>query len=124
MLPARDVRPPARPLRPRALLSFSPLQLIDEAQASRSGQPAPRMQRLADSAGVQLEDIGRFILEFSMMKNAAYKMANGESMESIKQSMLEEQTAGGASAPLNRQQRRMAKKKTKKKPKAAGGFGR
>ena len=99
-----------------------PSILIDEANGARMGQPAPRMQRLADAAGVSLEDIGKFILEFKMMKNAAFKFANGESPDSIKQSMLEEQQQSGP--PLNRQQRRMAKKKLKKKPKASGGFGR
>merc|ERR1719478_961790 len=97
--------------------------LIEENELARKGQKAPRMERIA-AAGGTVEDIGRFVLEFKMMKTAAFKMANGESPESIKQSMLEEQAAGGTEQVLNRQQRRMAKKKTKKKPKASGGFGR
>lgn len=97
--------------------------LIEENDLARKGEKAPRMERIAEAAGVTVEDIGRFILEFKMMKSAAFKMANGESPESIKQSMLEEQAAGGVEQVLNRQQRRMAKKKTKKKPKASGGFG-
>ena len=98
--------------------------LIDEMAQARKGAKAPRMERIAEAAGVTVEDIGRFLLEFKMMKGAAFKMANGESPESIKQSMLEEQAAGGTEQVLNRQQRRMAKKKSKKKPKASGGFGR
>ena len=106
----------------------NPALLIDEANAARSGGAAPRMQRLAEAADVKLEDIGRFILEFSMMRNAAFKMANGESPDSIKQSMMEEQQRAaqpGGAAPLNRQQRRMAAKKGKKNNKGSqgGGFG-
>lgn len=96
--------------------------LIDEAQAGRSGAPAPRLQRIADAAGVSLEDVGRFVLEFSMMRGAAVKFARGESPESIRASMEQEQQASGP--PLNRQQRRLKAKKQKKPKAKASGFGR
>lgn len=103
-----------------------PQLLITEAQAARvRGTSAPRLERLAEATGKTVEDVGRFILEFNMMRGAAVKFANGESPESIRASMMEEQQASGAAPPMNRQQRRMAAKKGKKKAKSgAGGFGR
>ena len=63
-------------------------------------------------------------MEFDMMRGAAVKFANGESPESIRESMAAEQASTGAGGPMNRQQRRLAKKKGKKKSGARGGFGR
>jgi len=96
--------------------------LIDEAEAGRSGSPAPRLERIADATGTSLEDVGKFVLEFSMMRSAAVKFANGESPESIQASMEREQMEKGP--PLNRQQRRMNAKKRKKGRAKASGFGR
>jgi signal recognition particle subunit SRP54 len=97
--------------------------IIDEANAARDGKTAaPRLERIAEASGSSIEEVGRFVLEFSMMRSAAVKFANGESPESIRESMMKEQQQTGP--PLNRQQRRMAAKKGKKKAKASGGFGR
>jgi len=96
--------------------------LIDEALAGRSGGQAPRLQRIADATGASLEDVGRFVLEFKMMRSATVKFANGESPESIRASMEQEQRADGVAAPLNRQQRRAAKKKKKKGSASSSGF--
>jgi len=100
--------------------------LIDETAAARKGASkalTPRLVRIADASGVSVEDVGRFVTEFNMMRGAAVKFANGESPDSIRESMAAEQQQSGA--PLNRQQRRMAAKKGKKKKAAgAGGFGR
>ena len=99
-----------------------PELLIVEAEEVRRGAKAARLERIAQASGVTVEDVGRFVLEFKMMRSAAVKFANGESPDSIKQSMMEEQQQ--SAPPLNRQQRRMAAKKSKKKPSAgAGGFG-
>jgi len=96
--------------------------LIDEAEAGRSGGQAPKLQRIADATDASLEDVGRFVLEFNMMRGAAVKFARGESPESIRASMEAEQQASGP--PLNRQQRRLKAKKQKKPKAKASGFGR
>jgi len=96
--------------------------LIDEAEAGRRGSPAPRLQRIADATDTSLEDVGKFVLEFSIMRSAAVKFARGESPESIQASMEKEQLEKGP--PLNRQQRRMNAKKRKKGRAKASGFGR
>lgn len=97
--------------------------LIDETTAARKGAAAPRLERIAEASGATVEDVGRFVMEFNTMRSAAVKFANGESPESIRESMAREQAQGGA--PMNRQQRRLAKKKGgKKKATGAGGFGR
>lgn len=96
--------------------------IIEEAKGGRAGKPAPTLQRIADESGCKLEEVGQFVMEFSMMRSAAVKFANGQSPESIKQDMMQQQAEEGP--PLNRKMRRMKAKKTKKKPKASGGFGR
>ena len=95
--------------------------IIDETAAARKGSKAPRLERIAEATGTTVEDVGRFVQEFNMMRGAAVKFANGESPESIRESMAAEQQEGGA--PLNRQQRRMKAKKSKKKAPARRGFG-
>ena len=97
--------------------------IINELPDARSDKPAPRMERIAESSGATVEEVGRFVMEFNMMRGAAVRFANGESPESIRESMAAEQ-ASGAAAPMNRKQRRLASKKKKKKPARTGGFGR
>lgn len=104
----------------------SPQLLIDETAVARKGGEAPRLERIASAAAATTEDVGRFVMEFNMMRGAAVKMANGESPEQIRESMAAEQAqgGGGAAGPMNRKQRRLAAKKGKKKKAKAGGFGR
>ena len=98
--------------------------VIDEMNAARKGGAAPRLKRIADASDATVEEVGRFVMEFNMMRGAAVKMANGESPDSIRQSMAQEQMES-AGATMNRQQRRLAAKKGKKKARpSAGGFGR
>jgi len=104
---------------------LDPTLLIGEAQAlkqSSSIGAAPRLARIGEASGATAEDVGRFVMEFSIMRGAAVRFANGEDPESIKQSMMKEQAETGPA--LNRQQRRMAAKKNKKKKASAAGFGR
>jgi len=99
--------------------------LIEETAVARKGQPAPRLERIAQASGTTTEEVGRFIMEFDMMRGAAVKFANGESPESIRASMEQEQRDGGTRAPMNRQQRRQAGKKKKGAVKGRpAGFGR
>ena len=106
----------------------NPILLIEETEAIRRGgspSAAPRLTRIAEaSEGATTEDVAKFVAEFSMMRGAAVKFANGESPDAIRESMMQEQQASGQAAAPNRAQRRMAAKKSKKKVKAAGGFGR
>ena len=104
----------------------SPQLLIDETATARKGNAAPRLERIAAASAASTEEVGRFVMEFNMMRGAAVKMANGESPDSIRESMAAEQAqgGGGAAAPMNRKQRRLAAKKGKKKRARAGGFGR
>ena len=100
--------------------------LIDEMQQVRSSggtAACPRIDRIAEASGSTKDQVGQFIFEFNTMRGAAVKFANGESAESIQESMRAEQEAEGA-APLNRQQRRMKKKKKTKAASGGGGFGR
>lgn len=101
-----------------------PKLLIDELDGARGGGSAPRLERIAEATQKSVEDVGRFVMEFNMMRGAAVKFANGESPDSIRESMMAEQQASGVAPKMNRQQRRMAAKKTKKKKASAGGFGR
>ena len=100
--------------------------LIDETTTARAGgskAQTPRLVRIAESSGSTVEEVGRFVMEFNMMRGAAVKFANGESPDSIRESMAAEQQAA-TGVKLNRQQRRMKAKKGKKKAAGgAGGFG-
>jgi len=101
-----------------------PTVLISEATAfkqSSNAADATRLARIGEASGASAEDVGRFVMEFSIMRNAAVRFANGEDPESIKQSMMQQQAETGPA--LNRKQRRMKAKKTKKKKASTGGFG-
>jgi len=99
--------------------------LVVEVAKARKGAKAdetPRLARIAETCGATTEDVGRFVMEFNVMRGAAVKFANGASPEQIREEMAAEQQQGAA--PLNRQQRRLAAKKGKKKAASgAGGFG-
>ena len=101
----------------------NPKLLIDEAMSLKQGNSratAPRLQRIAEASGATLDDVGRFVMEFNVMRTAAVRFARGDSPEDIKKGMMAEQMAGGA-AP-NRKQRRMADKKAKSPTAAKRGF--
>lgn len=103
-----------------------PELMIAEMKSLRAGSSAAtatRITRIAEASGATVEDVGKFVLEFSTMRSAAVRMARGDNPDDIKRSMMEEQQAEGGKT-LNRKMRRMQAKKTKKKPPAAGGFGR
>ncbi len=62
-----------------------------------------------------------FVSEFSSLRGAAQKFANGANPEDIRREMMEEKAAEGP--PPNRSQRRAAKRKKGGASRAKGGFG-
>ena len=80
------------------------------------------MQRIADAAEQDLSQVTNFVSEFSGLRGAAQKFANGANPEDIRREMLEEKAAEGP--PPNRAQRRASKRKkggaTRARP---GSFG-
>jgi len=102
----------------------NPTILIDEATSIKGGNSlvtAPRLQRIAEATDATIDDVGRFVMEFSTMRTAAVRFARGDDPEDIKRGMMAEQNAD--KPPPNRKMRRMAAKKKKTKPAATGGFG-
>ena len=100
----------------------TPDALIDEAKALKAGRgPPERLERIAAAAGAEVTDVARFVYEFNVMRGAAVKFARGESPESIKQSMQEDQEE--INAPANRAQRRAKARKKVGAVKGRGGGG-
>merc|ERR1719443_188933 len=86
-----------------------PELMIAEMKSLRAGSSAAtatRISRIAEASGATVEDVGKFVLEFSTMRSAAVRMARGENPDDIKRSMMEEQQAEGGKT-LNRKMRRM-----------------
>merc|ERR1739848_748635 len=46
----------------------NPTLILDEAQALRKGGDAPRILRIAEATQASAEDVGRFALEFQVMR--------------------------------------------------------
>ena len=65
--------------------------------------------------------VQNFVSEFSSLRGAAMKFANGANPEDIRREMMEEKAAEGP--PPNRSQRRAAKRKKGGASRAKGGFG-
>ena len=61
----------------RAATALSALTLRLHAPPRRSNRPAPRIERIAESSGTSVEEVGRFVMEFNMMRGAAVRFANG-----------------------------------------------
>ena len=100
----------------------NPQLLLDELKGTKSGVEPERMQRIADASGAELSQVANFVSEFSSLRSAAQKFANGANPEDIKREMMEEREETGT---VNRAQRRAAKKKKAGAVKARpGGFGR
>ena len=100
----------------------NPDALIAEAQSLKRGAgSAERLERIAADANCEVADVARFVYEFNVMRGAAVKFARGESPESIKASMQEEQE--DLNAPTNRAQRRAKKRKKVGAIKGRGGGG-
>merc|ERR1719401_963341 len=103
-----------------------PSLVIEEIEDSRagSGRHPERVMRIAEATGSSAEDIGRFVFEFKTLRGAAVKFARGESPETIRKEMMEEQAKV---VPKNRAQRRAAKRggrgAVRGRP-GGGGFGR
>jgi len=103
-----------------------PALIIEEVEDMRagSGRRPDRVMRIAEATDASADDIGRFVFEFKTLRGAAVKFARGESPETIRKEMVEEQAKV---VPKNRAQRRAAKRG---KPGAVrgrpggGGFGR
>ena len=99
-----------------------PSLLLDELKGAKSGIKPERMQRIAETCDSEVEQVLNFVSEFSSLRTAAMKFANGANPEDIRKEMMEEREASGA--PLNRAQRRASKKKKALARPKAGGFGR
>ena len=72
----------------------NPQLLIDEAMKLRpggGGGATARMSSIADKSGASLEDVARFVNEFSSLSKAAQGFARGEDPETLRQRMQEEQ---------------------------------
>ena len=103
----------------------NPQLLIEEAMKLRpggGGGATARMSSIADKSGASLEDVARFVNEFSSLSKAAQGFARGEDPETLRQRMQEEQMAAGA-GPVNRAQRRQMKRKGKGSVRSGGGGG-
>ena len=103
----------------------NPQLLIEEAMKLRpggGGGATARMSAIADKSGASLEDVARFVNEFSSLSKAAQGFARGEDPETLRQRMQEEQMAAGA-GPVNRAQRRQMKRKGKGSVRSRGGGG-
>lgn len=70
-----------------------------------------RKQRVADSCGVDAEEVQKFINEFVLMRSAAMKFSSGMDQEQIKFEMAKEQRDMGD--PISRRARRMLDRKDK-----------
>jgi len=97
-----------------------PQLLLDELTGKKTGVKPVRMQRIAEAAGAELNEVANFVSEFYSLRSAAAKFANGANPEDIKREMMEERQQ---QVPLNRAQRRAQKKKGGARKAPKGGFG-
>lgn len=98
----------------------NPSLLMDEIPNARAkGDNCPRIQRIAEATDETVESVGKFVMQFKMMRIAAGRFASGENPDDIRREMQAE--AEESAPPMNRKQKRYMNKKMKKKRKV-GNF--